>query len=409
MNILIIKNIVLNIILITFPILVFLVISCNGNLVNKRKSNILLGITLVTSLYLCLKFGINENNNILLFCNIPIVISYLKKKSLLSTILSLINIIYCYFVYKEIFIIISIKYLSYLILYLCANKRKLSEEGFILSIGVIQGFFLSFEYFFWAANISLELLIKVIILIFIYYFLTFAILYLFRTIDRVQELNNSVKAIEKNKMIKDSLFKLTHEIKNPLSVIKGYLNMINLDNKEKAIKYVNIMKDETNRSLNIISDFLEFNKIKINKQEMDLNILLDNVYNSFKLLMKEKNIKLIYKENNDDLYINGDYDRLNQVLINLLKNSYESIDNKGQIKIESEEYDNNIDIIISDNGKGMDEENLKRVKEMFYTTKRNGTGLGVALSNEIIEAHSGRLIYESELNKGTKVIIRLPK
>ena len=67
-----------------------------------------------------------------------------------------------------------------------------------------------------------------------------------------------------------------------------------------------------------------------------------------------------------------------------------------------------ISTLIEDNGIGMDEETLKNIKEMFYTTKQNGTGLGVALSNEIIKSHNGELLFTSELNKGTKVTIRLP-
>ena len=69
---------------------------------------------------------------------------------------------------------------------------------------------------------------------------------------------------------------------------------------------------------------------------------------------------------------------------------------------------NVLTVTIDDNGIGMDEETLKNIKEMFYTTKQNGTGLGVALSNEIIKSHNGELLFTSELNKGTKVTIRLP-
>ena len=76
------------------------------------------------------------------------------------------------------------------------------------------------------------------------------------------------------------------------------------------------------------------------------------------------------------------------------------------IQIKREQMD--LVICIEDNGIGMDEETLKNIKEMFYTTKQNGTGLGVALSNEIIKSHNGELLFTSEPNKGTKVTIRLP-
>ena len=410
MNFSIIEDIMLNSILIIFPILVYLVCICYNDKKNKKRETLLLNLALLSSLYLSLKFGIiNNNSKILLFCNIPIVIAYMKKQTYSGIILSVINIIYCFLEYDALCIITIIKYIAYLILYLCAKKRKLSTNNFILSIAVIQGFFLSFEYFFRKTNVSIDEFIMLLIIVFIYYFITFSILYIFKTIEKVESLNSTIKLLEKDKTIKDALFKLTHEIKNPLAVCKGYLEMINLDNKEKSTKYISIMKQEINRSLNIITDFVEFNKIKVKKEQIDLSILLEDVYESFKILVNANNIKLKYKDKKDEeIYIMGDYERLKQVIVNLLKNSLESIDKNGKIDMYTNIKDKYIDIIVEDNGLGMNEEILSKLTEMFYTTKENGTGLGVALSSEIIKAHNGELIYHSKPNVGTKAIIRLP-
>lgn len=411
MNLVAVEDIILSIILIVFPLLVYLVLVCYKEEISTSYDNLLLNITLFTSLYLCLRFSITlDSSEMLLFCNIPIVIAYMKKKSSSAVVLSLINIIYCYLMFKGLFLITTIKYLSYLVLYLCANKKRLSTGGFILCIAVLQGFFLSFEYFFRQIEaVTINDFIELLLLVFIHYFVTFAIVYIFKVIQKVQSLNTSIKLLEKDKTINEALFKLTHEIKNPLAVCKGYLEMIDLNKKDKAEKYISIISQEISRSLNIMSDFLAFNKIKIVKEEIDLNILLEDVYNCFKIITRSKNIKLIYKEREDEeIYLNGDYERLKQVIINLLKNSYESIETKGKIEIYSNIYKKYIDITIEDNGSGMDEETLENVKEMFYSTKPNGSGLGVALSNEIVKAHNGELIYSSELNKGTKATIRLP-
>lgn len=410
MDINIFEDIILNVVLVIFPILLYLLLMCYKNEVSKSYNNLLLSISLITSLYLCLRFGIkDENSKILLFCNIPIVISLMKKNTFLGILLSIINIVYCYSVYPSIVYIIFIKYVSYFILYICARKKRLSTEGFILSIAVLQGFFLSFEYFFKEINLSLNSFIELIVIVFMYYFISFLILYVFKLIEKIRGLNNSIKILEKDKIVKDSLFKLTHEIKNPLAVIKGYLDMMDFNNKEKAQKYLGIIREETNRSLNIINDFMEFNKIKITKTEIDLNLLLDDVYDLFKIIMKNNNVKLIYNnKNDDDIYIKGDYERLKQVIINLIKNSIEAINDSGKVKLSSKICNKYTDIIVEDNGIGMTEEALAQVKEMFYTTKKEGSGLGVALSNEIIKAHGGELIYSSKENVGTKVIIRLP-
>ena len=411
MNIEIFEDIILNIVLIIFPILVYLVLVCYKDDISNNYNNLLLSVSLISSLYLCLRFGIIDGNSkVLLFCNIPIVISLIKKKPLLAVLLALINILYCVFLYKNICLIVGIKYLTYFILYACARKRKLSTESFILSIAVLQGFFLSFEYFFKDLDLTLNSFIELIILVFIYYFISFLILYIFKIIEKVRELNRSIELLEKDKVIKESLFKLTHEIKNPLAVIKGYLDMFNIDNKEKSLKYLSIMREEANRSLNIITDFLEFNKIKIVKTEIDLNLLLEDVYDSFKIILNKKNIKLIYNDREDEeIYFEGDYERLKQVLINVLKNIVEAIKDKGKVEISSNIYKRYIDIIIEDDGIGMSEDILKQLKTMFFTTKLNGSGLGVCLSNEIIKAHNGELIYTSKEGVGTKVTIRLPK
>lgn len=403
------KDIILNMILITFPILIYLVlVSYNEEI--KIKKDTLLTITLITSLYLCLKYVQDEvNTKILLFCNIPIVIAYMKNKPVLGVFLSVANILYSHFILEIDILITIIKYISYLVLYLCAKKKKLSNSSFILSVAVIQAFFLSFEYFFKDIKVSLEDFLMLLIIIFIYYFLAFSILYLFKIMDKLESLNQTIKILEKDKTIKDALFKLTHEIKNPLAVCKGYLDMIDINKQEKAEKYISIMKQEVDRSLNIISDFVEYNKIKIKKEQIDLNCLLDDVYDSFKILVNNKKVKLEYKDRDDEeIYFEGDYERLKQVLINLLKNALEATEENGRIEIYSNIYKKHLEIIIKDNGKGMSKETLEKIKEMFYTTKQNGTGLGVALSNEIIKSHNGELIFESETNKGTTATIRLP-
>ena len=403
------KDIILNMILITFPILIYLVlVSYNEEI--KIKKDTLLTITLITSLYLCLKYVQDEvNTKILLFCNIPIVIAYMKNKPVLGVFLSVANILYSHFILEIDILITIIKYISYLVLYLCAKKKKLSNSSFILSVAVIQAFFLSFEYFFKDIKVSLEDFLMLLIIIFIYYFLAFSILYLFRIIDKLESLNETIKILEKDKTIKDALFKLTHEIKNPLAVCKGYLDMIDINKQEKAEKYISIMKQEVDRSLNIISDFVKYNKIKIKKEQIDLNCLLDDVYDSFKILVNNKKVKLEYKDRDDEeIYFEGDYERLKQVLVNLLKNALEATEENGRIEIYSNIYKKHLEIIIKDNGIGMSKETLEKIKEMFYTTKQNGTGLGVALSNEIIKSHNGELIFESETNKGTTATIRLP-
>ena len=139
-------------------------------------------------------------------------------------------------------------------------------------------------------------------------------------------------------------------------------------------------------------------------------MLIDDVTSSIKSLIINKNIKLIKKIKDDEIFIDGDYNRLKQVFINVIKNSIEAIESKkGIIEIEEKEFLNNIIITIKDNGCGMSKETLQRINETFFTTKEKGTGLGVTLSTEIIKLHNGKIEYESKEYKGTKTIITLHK
>lgn len=403
-----VEELIFDIMLVMFPILIYFVYKCYNKVFIKKYNFLLLSFALFTSVYLCLKYGGNSSNNIiLLFCNIPIIIAYIKKEGFLGILLSLVVILYCYCNYNYDIYILLIKYLIYAIIYYY-SKRKVDTNNFIKIIFVIQGFFLSFEYFFVNDAKDVIVVVNLLILVLIIYIITIIVLYLLNLADQITTLYNEIKFLEKEKKIKESLFKITHEVKNPIAVCKGYLDMLDVNDKDKINRYIPIIREEIDRSLNIMTDFMQFSKIKLDKEIVDINLLLDDVYDNFKILNKLKNIELKYIENDKEIYIDGDYNRLKQVLINLIKNSVEAITETGTIVIKSENTLKEFKIMIIDNGCGMSKETIDKIKEIFYTTKEKGSGIGVSLSNEIIKAHGGKLEYDSKLGKGTIVKITLP-
>ena len=399
-------SVVLNVVLVLFPILVYFVYNCYLQINNIKNKSISFEILIISSLYLSLKYGNNiDNNGLLLFSNIPILVSYLKRKDKLAVILSLFTIYYSYFVLEVNIYFIIIKHISYFIIFYICQRKHIDNNNFIIIVSVFQSFFLSFYYF-----CDLEIIknfLEVFFLIIIFLIISISILYIFETIDKLATMFISIKELEKDKQLKNSLFKLTHEIKNPLAVCKGYLEMINLDNVEKSKKYIEIIRQEIERSLLIMADFSELNKIKLNKEIVDINMLIEEVCDSLKLLTNSKNIELIFNSQ-EEIYLNIDFNKIKQVIINIIKNSIEAINGKGLIKINTYAKKNYFYIEISDNGIGMNEEVLTKLMDMFFTTKTNGTGLGVSLSNEIIKAHNGIMSYESKINYGTKAIVKLP-
>lgn len=266
---------------------------------------------------------------------------------------------------------------------------------------------MTIEEYYISNNQNIETIIKIIISLTVFYLIGILVINIISKIEETISLNQTLKELEKEKNLKNSLFKITHEVKNPIAVCKGYLSMIDYDNKEKSQKYNEIILSEIDRALDIMDNFSQYTKISIKKDIMDIDYLINDTIDSLMPIFKTKNIKIEYKSV-DEIYINGDYKRLKQVLINILKNSSEAIKTKGLIKISIKQNKKTVTIEIKDNGCGISKENLEKIGDLFYSSKQKGCGIGVALSKEIISQHSGELIYKSEENKYTKVIIKLP-
>ena len=400
---------ILDVVLITFPLMVYLLYLAYTKTFSKKENDLLFVVTVFSILYLILKYTDHLYSGIpFLIINVPLILSYVKKSNLSVAITSLIIISYYYNYYQNYLLIIILEYVIYYLFYLKISK-KLTLHNFILTFTVLKTIFtiilLSYLNYKFPVYI-VEILVSGLFL----YILSLLIAYLLNKTEDILKLHMNIKEIESNKQIKTSLFRITHEIKNPIAVCKGYLDMFDKENPTHFKKYIPILKDEINRTLLLLEDFLAMNKVKINKDIIDINLLIEEVIKNIKMLCNKNNIELKQNIIDDDIYINADYNRLTQVFINILKNSVEAIpkNKKGKIEVKEIIKDNNIIITVKDNGKGMSSELLNKIKEPFYTTKPKGTGLGVSLSEEIIKAHNGTLNYESEENKYTKVTITLP-
>lgn len=400
------NNLIINIIITIFPILIYFIHSCLKQ-VNKEDNNMMLNISLITSLYLYIKLVNPINISSLLMCDISILISYLEDKKNIATLLSITIILFIYLNIKNLLIIYIIKYILLYVLYIISKKIKSNKSNLLAAQIIIISFITGLITFYYIKSNLITLIISILYISLII-IIILLLVNLFELSKKITNLYKTEKELIKEKQLKNSLFKITHEVKNPIAVCKGYLEMINTEKNEQLKKYIPIIKEELNRSLNIMNDFMEFNKIKINKEIIDINYLIEEVEDEIRIITSKKNININTHVLQEETYINADYSRLKQVLANILKNSIESINDKGEISIITHILKSMYYIEIKDTGCGMNEETLKHVKEMFYTTKKQGNGLGIALSNEIIEAHGGTLEYTSKENKGTTAIIKLP-
>jgi len=400
-----INALLVNTIILLFPIVVSMFYFAHNNNLDKERNDTFLDFSLLSSVYLFYTHCKIENAmNLIIMINIPLIIAFIKKRNFVSIIISLL-IIFMYKYNSNIpILIILIEYTIYYLVYLLKKKNDIL---IIITIFIGKLILLLIENII--ANNSFLILVYDILILISFIAITNLIIYFLKMGEDIIKLHLTIKELEQEKQIRDSLFKITHEIKNPIAVCKSYLDMFDFDNKEHK-KYIPIIKEEIDKTLYLLQDFLAMNKIKIQKEILDINMLLEDVTSQFDNVMKSKNIDFQYNIEDEEIFIEGDYNRLSQVLTNIIKNSIEAIDiNKSPlILLKTEISDNKFKIIIEDNGLGIADEHLKRIKEPFYTTKKNGTGLGVSLSCEIINAHGGTIDFKSLQFEWTKVEINLP-
>lgn len=402
-------SVVFNISILLLPMSFYLLsISYQNNI--KRISKHLLSITLIIQVILFI--FLKDYTKSILLINIPLLISYLKRKELTSIILSILIAYYYVFLLNYNLYFIFFEYVLYYVIYYIVNKSY-KVVSLIYIFVFIKSIVLSVETFYFqeVSNYFLVNYLEVVVKMLVFYVSSYLVFIYLLKGESIMNLNTAIKELEKEKVLRTSLFKLTHEIKNPLAVCKGYLDMLDLNNKDKILKYIPIIKGEIERTLTLMDDYLDYTKVKIQKEEVDIYLLLNDIIESLELFFKENKINLEYLVPDDELYLRVDYNRIKQVIVNILKNATEARDiNKEEliIKIRTRITKNYFKIIIEDNGIGMDKDVLEQVSDLFFTTKKNGTGLGTSLSKEIVELHGGKIKYLSEVGIGTTVIINLP-
>ncbi|WP_052352984.1 PAS domain S-box protein [Neobacillus dielmonensis] len=222
------------------------------------------------------------------------------------------------------------------------------------------------------------------------------------------ETQEKVRKSEKLAVVGQMAAAVAHEIRNPLTPIKGFLQLFNSEKKLNP-EYLPIILDELQRVEGIISEFLSIAKPHSTKTAyIDVNNLLEQVIKLMQTeaLMKNKNIYLY--TNPEIPMIQGDPHSLKQVFVNVIQNALDAIGERGQVEVRIIVEQAGILIEITDNGCGIPKERLSKLGEPFYSTKEKGTGLGLMTSFRIIESHNGRITIDSEPGAGTNVSIWLP-
>ncbi|MBV1821038.1 sensor histidine kinase [Clostridium cochlearium] len=241
----------------------------------------------------------------------------------------------------------------------------------------------------------------------------------------IKKLEDSISELKEKLQKQDSLRKrlvsdISHEIRTPLNILQNNLeamidgifpldeeNLVGLN--EEVIRFGKLLDN-----LNILKE-IEGEDINLSMHKVSLKNILEGVIKDFSIILKEKHIQLekhIDKDKN--YYINGDENALKQVLINIISNSVKFIKSNGIIKVILKENKNNIEIIIEDNGEGIKREDLPFIFERLYRGDKSrheidGSGIGLTIVKRILNIHSAYIDIESELGKGTIVQIKFKK
>ena len=218
---------------------------------------------------------------------------------------------------------------------------------------------------------------------------------------------------------KDFVANVSHELKTPVTSIKGFTETLldgAMEEQQLREKFLTIIWKESERLQNLIHDLLELSRIeqqyfKLNSQKMNVSDIVEDVQTLLKSKADDKDIRLKV-ECMGDTVIDGDPVRIKQIVINLVNNSITYTPAGGEIFVEVKEQNEEVVLKVKDTGIGISENELPRIFERFYRVRGEktvtGTGLGLYICKQIIQAHRGKIWAESDPGQGTTFFIELP-
>ncbi|AJS57383.1 sensor histidine kinase [Paenibacillus sp. IHBB 10380] len=227
--------------------------------------------------------------------------------------------------------------------------------------------------------------------------------------SKEQELFNiELQRSEKMEIISELAASVAHEVRNPLQVSRGFIQLLIEENEQQQQPYLLMALEELDRASSIITDFLTFAEPEFD-QVTRLNISKE-LRHIEEILLPLTNLQngIITIDVPHDLYVAGNSSKFKQAFINMMKNSIEALNDNGDIRVWAYEAEAEVVIHIRDNGEGMDPMVISRLGEPYFSNKTKGTGLGLMVSYRIVEVMNGSITFTSEKGVGTEVIIKFP-
>ena len=235
--------------------------------------------------------------------------------------------------------------------------------------------------------------------------------------DLCKAVNDMASALSETEAMKNEFISsVSHELRTPLTAIQGWAETLCLDiDAETMQKGMHVIVNETERLSRMVEELLDFSRMQsgrltVQPEPMDILAELGDAVLIYMEKAKREHIRMIYQEPEMLPFVYGDKNRIRQVFINVIDNALKYSNPGGLVTVSAEAVAEQIQVRISDNGVGISAADLPKVKTKFFKANhtRRGSGIGLAVANEIITMHHGKLDIQSELGKGTTIIITLP-
>ncbi|MGH0633907.1 LytS/YhcK type 5TM receptor domain-containing protein [Bacillus pacificus] len=406
------QNVLNNLLYILSSIFIFYFIYDSGRNLKKYKT---LLITLCSSipLILCMRYPIYMDESCIHdLRQIPVIIGTLYGGFPVGIILFTILLITRFLFYGFNMLTVIVYGIMFIITAFASAKFNTYNRKIKVAFSMFLTFFLAI----FTTVIVLTLSNFEVNNLYIIYFiilpttLMLFIVYINEVIKDAVCMRSKLIKMEKMEIVSQLAASISHEVRNPLTVVKGFTQLLKTSNltPESRDKYIDHILEELNRAQEIIDDYLTFAKPAPEKLDhISVEQELNRVINMIVPLCNMNTVHITKDFSNATIV--GNKQHFQQCFLNLIKNGIEAMPNGGTLNISSSISNNKVIIRIEDSGIGMSQEQINRFGEPYFSTKTKGTGLGTMVAVKIIETMQGNLKIRSVMNKGTTLTITLPK
>ncbi|HJV46219.1 MAG TPA: ATP-binding protein [Bacillota bacterium] len=410
-------HLLLNIFFILIPVFLyqlFYLEKPNGQF--RKNRELFISVSAALSIILCMSFPFSFNIDFIFDLRaIPFIVASLYGGYRIAIKLFIIEVLFCYILGGFGFYLSLISNSILLILiFICIPKFANAGKGRRLFLAAILSFIYSMivilVFPFYIQTITQSFYSFTLGYLSINIVVTIISIKLLNLMEQNHSFRKEIMEAEKLKVLSELAASVSHEVRNPLTVTKGFIQLLRERSlsEEKRNNYINLALDELGRAQDILTDYLSFARPD-NECFTSLSLIEELNYSLAAIhpyaLMHDVIVRtgdLVEGE------IVGNRQRFRQCLINILKNSIEAMSSGGELYVTCIPQNQSVMILIHDTGVGMSKEQIQRLGTPYYTTKEKGTGLGMMVVFSIIKAMNGKINIQSQLGKGTRMCIHLP-